>query len=63
MIVTSEEAKDLVCCSDPSLYCVGDKCMAWKQYFAKVRTKHRVGEDKDDELIPTDKGYCGLTRR
>lgn len=54
MYKTVEEAKRMWCvqgmCVDSEIYCVGDKCMAWR--FGGERRL------ENGETEPT--GYCGL---
>lgn len=60
MICKPEEAKNYHCCAMPKM-CEGDKCMAWKTYYAPgEQQKGSNGfPPPPPKPVKTDMGYCG----
>lgn len=68
-----EEANQFACASNPTIPCVGDKCMAWQTVYVQspapadeqpsgFRTVSRM-TPRAHEPHPEGLGYCGMVKR
>ena len=67
MIIRPIDASEYRCCSDKSVYCSGEGCMAWRKEVERKPVEiFKAGQFPRPpryEVHETGRGFCGLAYR